>query len=481
MRYERVLLVNPPSKGEWRGIRPHIGLGYIAQMLQEEEIEHDVLDMNFGYKFKHLQNKIDSFEPDLIGISLLTLEYKKFYDLIKHIKDRNPKIKIAVGGPHVTIMRDQVLRECQAADYGVVYEGEETLVELCKRLPEDQIKGLMFRNKGKVIYNGDREFINNLDELPWPRYEKFELRRYIREVEIYSSRGCPHKCIFCPNRIISPKFRVRSPKHVVDEMEYWYAKGYKQFNFDDDNFNMNKDRVYEICNEIERRKLTNIFIRCSNGIRADRVDRTLLARMKEVGFNYIAFGADGANDKMLKLVKKGETLEDIEQALKNASDLDYDLKLLFIVGTPGETWEDVEDKVKLSMKYPLQDVHFYNIIPYPGTELFDWIKENNRFLKEPEDYLNDTTFCEINPVFDTPELSVEDMIKVFKYLESVRKQVHKNAVRRLSIFKRFPLMGFLAEQIVTTDIFLKLFYDNFSVRKLVDHIRYKIAVRSAAE
>lgn len=476
MRYSKVLLVNPPSRGEWKGFRPHIGQGYIAQTLAKKGIEYDILDMNLGYKFKHLQKKIETFQPDLVGMSLLTLEYKKFYKLLSTIKENNPKIKTVVGGPHVTIFKEKVMNDCPAIDYGVVYEGELTLVELCQgEHSDDQIKGLMSRNNGFVSYPGDREFLRNLDELPFPRYEKFELKKYIPEVEIYSSRGCPHKCIFCPNRIISPYYRVRSPNHVVDEMEYWYKKGYRQFNFDDDNFNKEMDRVYKICDEIERRGLKNLFIRCSNGIRADKTDKALLTRMKEVGFNYIAFGADSGNNKMLKLNKKGERIEDIEQALKNASELGYNLKLLFVVGTPGETREDVEDDVRLALRYPLQDVHFYNIIPYPGTELYEWIEKNNRFLKEPEDYLNNVTCNEINPVFDTPELSAEDRIKLFKYLKGVRKQVHRNAVQRM--LKRIPLIGYVAKYIVSTDLFLKLFYQSFAIRRFVDSIRYKNAIK----
>lgn len=476
MRYSKVLLVNPPSRGEWKGFRPHIGQGYIAQTLAKKGIEYDILDMNLGYKFKHLQKKIETFQPDLVGMSLITLEYKKFYKLLSTIKENNPKIKTVVGGPHVTIFKEKVMNDCPAIDYGVVYEGELTLVELCQgEHSDDQIKGLMSRNNGFVFYPGDREFLRNLDELPFPRYEKFELKKYIPEAEIYSSRGCPHKCIFCPNRIISPCYRVRSPNHVVDEMEYWYKKGYRQFNFDDDNFNKEMDRVYKICDEIERRGLKNLFIRCSNGIRADKTDKALLTRMKEVGFNYIAFGADSGNNKMLKLNKKGERIEDIEQALKNASELGYNLKLLFVVGTPGETREDVEDDVRLALRYPLQDVHFYNIIPYPGTELYEWVEKNNRFLKEPEDYLNNVTFNEINPIFDTPELSAEDRIKLFKYLEGVRKQVHRNAVKRM--LKRIPLIGYVAKYIVSTDLFLKLFYQSFAIRRFVDSIRYKSAIK----
>lgn len=477
MKYERVLLVNPPSCGEWKGFRPHIGLGYIAQTLSENGFEYDVLDMNLGYKFKHLQKKIDTFKPDLVGMSLLTLEYKKFYKLLSMIKAENPGVKTVVGGPHVTILKQEVMKDCTAIDYGVVYEGEETLIELCKgEFPDDKIKGLMSRNNGRISYPGQREFIMDLDKLPFPRYKKFELKKYIPEVELYTSRGCPHKCIFCPNRLLSPVFRARSPVHVVDEIEYWYKKGFRQFNIDDDNFNRDNNRVYQICDEIERRNLKNLFLRCSNGIRADKVNRSLLSRMKEVGFHYIAFGADAGNNKMLKLIKKGETIEDIEQALKNSYELGYDMKLLFVVGTPGETREDVEDKVRLTMKYPLNDVHFYNIIPYPGTELYDWIEKNNRFLKKPEDYLNDVTFCEINPIFDTPELSAEDRVQLFKYLEGVRKQVHKNAVRR--VLKKTPLFGYFAQHIVATDLFLKFFFKSFGLRAFIDRIRYRMAIRS---
>jgi len=476
MRYERVLLINPLSHAEWRGIRPHIGQAYLGQTLLENGIEYDVIDMNLGYKYRHLQEKVNDFHPDLIGVSLISLEYKTFYDLLSRIKGLNPKIKIVAGGPHVTIMREQVLKDCLAIDYGVVSEGEGTLLELSKgELPKPEIKGLIFREGGSIVYTGDREFIQNLDEIPWPRYEKFELNKYIKEITIYSSRGCPHKCTFCPNRILSPKFRPRSAKNVVDEMEYWYSKGSRQFNFDDDNFNLIRERVFEICEEIERRGLKQLFLRCSNGIRADKVDREMLTRMKEVGFRYIAFGIDGGNNRILEIVKKGETIEEIEQAIKDSCDLGYDVKILFVVGTPGETRKEVEDKVRIAKRYPIQEVHFYNIIPYPGTELYDWIKENNYFLKEPEDYLNDAS-CLINmPVFETPELPAKDRSKMFKYLSKARSRIHREALLRL--FGRSNLIARLASYILTNRLVEKLFYQNVFFRKIIERFRYKLAIR----
>ena len=475
MRFERVLLVTPFSHGEWRGLTPHIGQAYLAQTLLENGIEYDVLDMNLGYKLKHLKQKIEDFRPDLIGMSLISLEYKRFYRLLTQIKSFAPKAKIVVGGPHVTIMREQVLRECAAIDYGVVFEGEGTLVELCQgELPEEEIKGLMFRDGDDVIYTGDREFVSDLDQLPWPRYEKFELNKYIREKTIYSSRGCPHKCTFCPNRILSPQFRPRSPQNVVDEMEYWYSRGYRQFNFDDDNFNLIRERVFQICDEIERRGLKQLFLRCSNGIRADRVDREMLARMREVGFRYIAFGVDGGNNRILEIVKKGETIEAIEEAIKNACELGYDVKLLFVVGTPYETREDIEDKVRLTRKYPIQEVHFYNTIPYPGTELYDWVKENNYFVKQPEEYLNDISCLDNVPVFETPELPRQERVKVLRYLNKVRKQVHREAVLRT--FRKRNLIWQLASYILANSLVERLFYQSILFRRIVERFRYKLAL-----
>ncbi|MCK5601427.1 radical SAM protein [Candidatus Pacearchaeota archaeon] len=479
MRFKRVLLVNPAHHAEWRGLTPHIGQAYLAETLHNNGIEYDILDMNLGYGLKHLHQKLNHFQPDLVGMSLISMDYKRLYSLLGEIKNQDIKIRTVVGGPHVTILKEQVLRECPSIDYGITYEGEGALVELCRdEVAEGKIKGLLYRNDGDIMYSGDRGFIADLDQIPWPRYEKFEMNKYVPEITIYSSRGCPHKCIFCPNRILSPNFRPRSAENVGDELEYWYQRGYRQFNFDDDNFNMIQERIYAICDEIERRRLRRLFLRCSNGIRADRVDRDMLIRMREVGFRYIAFGADGGNNRVLEIVKKGETIEAIEDAVRNACELGYDVKLLFVVGTPHETWEDVEDKVRLSRKYPIQEVHFYNTIPYPGTELYDWVKENDYFLKNPEDYLNDISCLTNVPVFETPELPKKQRIELYEYLSRVRHNVHRDAIRR--ILQKHKLIGKIASPILANSIVERLFYQSRFWRKTIEYVRYKLALGNNA-
>jgi radical SAM superfamily enzyme YgiQ (UPF0313 family) len=474
MAFERVLLVHPPSKAEWRAVVPHTGQAYIAQTLFQEEIEYDVVDMNLGYNTADLMKRIRKFRPDLVGMSLISQEYRKFYQLISEIKRRYPKVKIVVGGPHVTILKEQVLRECPAIDYGVVHEGEGPLVELCRGVTDEEIKGLIFRCDDDIIYTGIRPWKMNLDDRPWPRYHKFELDRYINTMTIYTSRGCPYECIFCPNRIVSPQFRARSSGNVVDEIEYWYARGHRQFNFDDDNFNQIRSRVLEICDEIERRGLKDLFIRCSNGIRADRVDREVLTRMWEVGFRSLAFGVDGGNNRILEIVKKGETIEAIEEGIKYACELGYDVKLLFVIGTPYETWDDVEDKVKLTRKYPVHDVHFYNTIPYPGTELYDWVKENNCFLKKPENYLNDSSVLVNEPVFETPELPAAKRRELHCYLAGVNKQVHREAIQRK--IKGPRVVRLMASYVLNDWLIEKLFHQSVFFHKMIDSFRYRMAV-----
>lgn len=474
MRFKKVLLVNPSHRVEWPGLTPPIGPGYLTEALKNNNIEYDVLDMNLGYGFKHLRRKLNDFQPDLVGMGMITRDYRRFYSTLEEAKKHNDRIKIVAGGPHVTIFKGQVLQECPAIDYGITREGEIALVELCQdEITEGNIKGLLYRDNGDIAYSGDREFISDLDGISWPRYDKFELGKYFREISIHSSRGCPYQCIFCARHCLTPKYQARSAENVGDELEYWYRKGYRKFNIEDDNFNLIQKRVYEICDEIERRQLQGLVLRCSNGIRADRVDRDILIRMREVGFQYIAFGVDAGNDRMLNVVKKGENMEDIEDAIRNACELGYSIKLFFIIGNPTETPDDVEDMVRLSRKYPIQEVHFNNVIPYPGTELYDWVEKNNYFLRRPDEFLNNASFWEKVPIFETPELPKAERVRLTKYLHEVRKEIHRDAIRR--IFHRYRFIGKLASLLLADSFLERLYYKSRFWRKIVEGFRYRLS------
>lgn len=472
MRFEKVLLISPPSASRYGGLRVPAGVGYVAQALYDNSIEYDYVDMRIGYNWRHLHKKLYKFKPDLIGVSMITVGYKTTYKLISDLKRLLPEVKVVVGGHHVTILKEKVLEACNDIDFGVVADGERTMVDLCENnISYEDMKGLIFRKDGQIIYTGDRPTIDNLDEYAFPRYHNFRMNDYSRQIPIMSSRGCVYQCTFCPNKLIGRKFRVRSVMSFVNEIEYWYTKGIRQFAIDDDNFTLQKKRVYEICDEIEKRDLRDLFIRCSNGIRADRVDRQLLIRMKAIGVREVGFGVDGGNNRVLAHLKKGERIETIERAIKDACELGLDVKMFIIVGTPHETKADIEDSIRLATKYPVARVNFNNAIPYPGTEMYDYVLKHNLFIIPPEEYLNAVAEDKGIPVFETPELSKEDRMKILKRCHRLERKVMKNTAFRM--YGHYPFAGRLIGFFFCVQLFEKLFFQNLIFRKLFEAIRYR--------
>lgn len=475
--FNRVLLIAPPSSSYLGALRPPSGLGYLAQSLFEAGIECSVEDMRVRGRLSTLRAKIKSFQPDLIGISLVSLEYKRSYELIRQIKEYYPHASIVVGGAHVCALKESVLEECADIDFGVVQEGERVLVQLCKgEIASEEIPGLLYRRDGAVVSGCEPQLIMDLDRIPFPRYVHFDLKRYAKEIPLITSRGCPYRCIFCPNSLMAKKFRARSAANVVDEIEYWYASGTRHFVVDDDNFTLVKQRVYDICDEIERRGLKDLFIRCANGIRADRVDRDLLARMKEVGVREVGFGADGGNNRvLLDIVHKGETIETIEQAIQDAIDVGLEVRLFIIVGHPGETLSDIEDSFALAQRYPIILLHLNNPIPYPGTELFEWVRTHDCFLIPPEKYLNNLTDSDNEPVFETPELPADLRTEILKQTREIERSVWRRATERM--FENLPLIRTIAGWLLASQFGQWLFFNNKFVRSIIDRILYQKLVR----
>ncbi len=268
-------------------------------------------------------------------------------------------------------------------------------------------------------------------------------------------------------------FRARSPVHVVDEIAYWYARGIRQFVVDDDNFSLVTQRVYGICDEIERRGLQGLFIRCANGIRADRVDRALLQRMKEAGVREVGFGADGGNDRvLLELVKKGESLETIERAIRNALDVGLEVRLFIILGSPGETAADIEDSFALAQRYPLIRLHLNNPVPYPGTELYEWVKHHNAFLRMPEDYLNRMTEFSVEPIYETPELPAALRREINVRAHKMERKVWRQAAERM-LAAQPPLVRSVAARLFATDAGEWLFFKSLFARSLINRLWYR--------
>ena len=476
MRFNKVLLISPPTSSRYGGLRVPAGIGHIAQALHDNDIEYEYIDMRVGKTSRELKKKALSFKPDLIGVSMITLGYLDTYRMLSFLKKLFPSSKIVVGGHHPTILKEMVLEECADIDFGVVSDGEKTIIELCRDdIPLKDIQGLIFRNGRQIVFTGERPPVKDLDGYSFPKYEKFNMSDYSKQIPVHFSRGCVNLCTFCPNKVLGRRYKEKSVGYFVDEIEHWYARGYRQFAIDDDNFTLNKKKVYEICDEIEMRGFRDLLLRCSNGLRADRVDRRLLARLKEIGVREVGFGVDGGNNRVLGYLKKGETIETIEQSIKDACELGLDVKIFIIVGTPHETKADVEDSIRLARKYPVARVNFNNAIPYPGTEMFDYIKANNLFLIPPEEYLNSASEDKPVFVFETPEFPREERMKMLKKCYAVEREVMKNTAYRM--FKRYPFSRIIIKYIFNVKLFEWLFFKNLALRKLLERMRYHILMK----
>jgi len=419
--YVRILFVIPKSH-EWpHPGYPHTGIAYLAAVLKQRGMKIKILDMRLGYTFANLFKVLDEFNPDVVGLTCYSYFFKNTYELVSKIKSQGDYI-VVIGGPHVSAIRGKVLAETKA-DFAVKGEGEYTFPELCKAIEKEtedfkEIEGLIWRRKSEVVENVDRPFIEDLDTLPFPDYEEFELEKYMCYIEkrlpIITSRGCPYRCIYCSVKIsMGNMFRARSPDNVINEMKYWYGKGWRSFDINDDCFSLNMKRAKKICDLIIEKGL-KITYKLYNGIRVDRTDMELLQKMKASGCDLVQYGVESGNEEVLKMIKKGITLEQAKKAVENSKAVGIRCVVNFIIGHPGENFEKAMDSIRLAKMLPADSVCFYNLVPYPGTELFEWVEKNATFLYSPEIYLNEVSYGEGKPIFETREFPAEKRREVLR-------------------------------------------------------------------
>lgn len=420
---QRIILVQPVyPTSPFPGPKLPVGLGYLAEQLIKAGIEYIVVDLNIN-NFRYLKNKIISFNPDYLGISIMSLDVDSHYQLVSKIKKEFPSLKIIAGGPHVSFMKEEVLADCQDIDYGITHEGEESLIELIKSNSPTKIEGVIYRNaEKKIIYNGDRNYLENLDDYHFPTYKKFPLSKYGEKIDLSSSRGCPFNCTFCGAYFsMGKKWRARSPDSIIKEINFWYKKGYTVFNFVDSNFFLDKNRIVELCNKLIIKGLKVTI--SSDGMRATDADINMLTKMKELGLKSVAIGVESANDLILKNIKKGETISQIEKAIKICLQLKIKVVLFFIIGLPGETKKTIEQSFKFALKYPVSIVHFFNLNPLPKTEIYKWALENHYLLTSKNDMFANIGGMGDKPLIVTPELGYEDRKKLYQKGLLISKKV----------------------------------------------------------
>src|SRR3989338_1700095 len=411
----KILLVIPPNIGRYVvATIPHAGIAYLSAMLKKEGHSVELADMRMYASNDYLLGKIEGFKPDMIGMTTASIGYKMAYEIINTIKSKYPKIPVAIGGSYASTVHSKILEDTKI-DYVIYGEGERTFLDLANGKKPEQVNGLIYRQDGEIAVNPPYPLEQDLDKLPFPDYDLFELDKMLeKRIPIVSTRGCPNRCTFCSIQLVmGHPFRTRSPENVVQELEYWHKRGYDTFEFSDDNFTFNMPRAEKICDLIieSGMKLKIIF---GNGLRADRVNKNLLEKLKKAGTFWIAYGLETSDAHSLELLKKDLSVEQLKKSVSETKALGIKTQVNFIIGNPGQTWETFENDLKCAEEIDVDQLRFYNMIPYPGTEMFEWIKQNGRFLYPPEAYLNDFNYWGEEPVFETDDFTREERIKAYK-------------------------------------------------------------------
>jgi len=414
----KILLLYPPYTShveeEKKGYFPPLGLAYIAAVLRTHDHSVRIVDMNVEMKnLEELEKICEKEQPDIVGISSTTITYNTCINILKRIKNIIPSAIRIVGGPHASILPQEFV---DYSDFVVVGEGEYTMLELVKTLENSEdpsnIEGLLFKKDGKIVETGPRPLITCPDNLPFPARDLLHMEAYNdNKGAILTSRGCPFNCIFCNSHLIfGKKFRARSPKNVVDEIEYLVKKyNVHVIRILDDMFTLNRKRVIEICNEILNRGL-NIGWELTNGTRVDKVDKELLEKMHEAGCYRIYYGIESGSKKVLKMLRKGIKLDQVKRVVKWTKEIGIEVGGFFMIGGPGETIETLKETEKFIDELNLDYVHLSIATPYPRTDFWNWVLKNGRFVT------NDYSKFEKEFIFETPDFPWEQRMKIFEYL-----------------------------------------------------------------
>ena len=388
-----ILLINPPTENlvrtfapdsltEEMGFYPPMGLLYIAasaKKIHGDRFHIEVLDTQverMGYS--QIEKTIAQKRPDIVGISCMTFLLLDALKVARIVKKVNPQSHIVFGGTHPTIYPKEMVSQPEV-DSIVVGEGEYAFSELLDALANGRglsgIKGVGFKQNGTIVINPRREFIQDLDNLPFPDRDLVPGRKYYNLLgkgkqfmtSLLTSRGCPFNCTFCTKKD-GRVCRMRSPENVVREIEECTSKGITDFDIIDDTFTLNRKRVLAIADLIIDKKLK---ITMDLRSRVDTVDQELLDRVAQAGCNRIRFGVESGDIEVLKNLKKGITLEQVRNAFKMAKKAGIVTFAYFMLGSPGETEKEIKSSIALAKELNPDFAQFLITTPFPATELYE--------------------------------------------------------------------------------------------------------------
>jgi anaerobic magnesium-protoporphyrin IX monomethyl ester cyclase len=424
----RVLFVEPPKDfwfvmGEY--LPPPYGILQLAAFLEQKngDAEIQVLDCNAeGLDWNGLEKRIENYNPDIVASSALaTCNTYLSVRTLELAKKVNPEIVTVAGGQHFTVMAAESLKTYPEIDVIVRGEGEETLVDLTKKISEGQlvssVKGVSFRNNGQIIHNSPRPLIQNLDSLPFPGYKFVEelVSKYhftamagkkTRYALVEGSRGCPHECTFCTQwRHWGNQWRMKSPKRIADEFEFCYENYGSRFLWlTDDNYGLGK-RASELGDELISRRFADDIMWFMQ-VRCDDVGKhaEVLPKMRKAGLRWVLLGVENNNPATLDSFRKESSPNDAREAVKLLKKNDIFSQGMFIIGQRNDNAESIASLREFANDLNPDLAIFAILTPFPGTAVYEVAKRNGWI----EDW-NWANYDMVHAIMPTEYLSVKEV------------------------------------------------------------------------
>lgn len=412
---------------------PSLGVGYLASYLRKKM---DDVDVAIFETIPKDLGAIEKLSPTAVGVSVLTQQYPYTLPFLRELKERMD-VPVIMGGSHITAVPDLLPESC---DIGVLGEGEETLHQILVReafTPEKlaEVEGVAYRDGGRVVTTSLRPLIEEIDEIPPPARDLMDMDHFLkgqnvfgpyigRGSHMFTSRGCPYRCPFCfSSKFWRSTIRNHSPGYVVRELAY-LVRHYdaKLVHFYDDLFTANKKRMRRIAELVEEEGLNR---EAKLGVvgRCDLFDDETCELLKRMNAVHVTFGFESGCQKTLDFLKNGRlTTERIRNAVRLCRKYGFTVDGSFIIGSPGETEEEMLETLEFIKSLKLDKFAFATATPYPGTRFWeimqgrgridtdiDWRKLNTLNREMLEDV--DNQFLMIDSISKERFLEVWDMFE----------------------------------------------------------------------
>jgi len=424
-----IIFVNPFPENAYginrETVEPPLGLGYLAAITEKGGFSCEIIDANIlELKIADVLRIIKRKKPKIVGINVNLYTYQVALKLATKIKKALPKTKIILGGPTPTSSPRQVMESCKT-DAVCIGEGEVTLTEILDNYKKRKhlfkgVAGIMYRKGKRIIQNKPRGFIQDIDDIPFPAYHLFpDLNKYkSRAIKkpfapLLTSRGCPFQCVFCSKDVFKYVCRMRSPENVIEEVDMLVKKfGVKQLDILDDNFTINKKRTKKILDFLIERKY-DLYINLQSGVRTEGIDATIIKKMKKAKIFKIPFGVESGDPLILKRIKKQLKLKRVLACTKMAKKAGMKVYGFFIIGLPGDTPESMQKTIDFAIKMNPNIANFTIAIPFPGTELYQMVKKDGRFLVDM-DHGIDAGFYANQVFYELEDMDKEVILAYYK-------------------------------------------------------------------